>query len=340
MTRIRLSICIATFNRADFIGETLKSILGQVTDEVEVVVVDGASTDRTPEVMSRFSEGNPRLRYVRLDQNGGVDRDYDHSVQFAAGEFCWLMTDDDLLLPGAIQEVLDAITGSVSLVVVNAEIRDSRLREILEPKRMSIPGNRLYLPGEFESFFRDTADYLSFIGGVVIRRDLWLSRNRERYYGSLFIHVGVIFQAIPTEPVLVLSLPLIAIRYGNAMWTPRSFEIWALNWPELVWSFDHFSPDSRSAVVSAKPWRQLWFLLLMRGRGAYSRAEYQRWILPRARSQREKLLPAIIAVVPGLPLNFFLFLAHRIFYRRSLVPQLDLRNSRFAAWWPSRRLKR
>ena len=51
MTSPLLSICIATHNRADYIGETLDSIIPQLTDEVEIVVVDGASTDATRTVM-------------------------------------------------------------------------------------------------------------------------------------------------------------------------------------------------------------------------------------------------------------------------------------------------
>jgi abequosyltransferase len=46
-----LSICIATLNRARFLKETLARILGQASDEVEVVIVDGASSDGTEEVV-------------------------------------------------------------------------------------------------------------------------------------------------------------------------------------------------------------------------------------------------------------------------------------------------
>ena len=54
-----LSICIATYNRADFIGETLDSIIRQLTDEVEIVVVDGASTDATRTEMSAMPPAAP-----------------------------------------------------------------------------------------------------------------------------------------------------------------------------------------------------------------------------------------------------------------------------------------
>ena len=80
---IRLSICIATLNRGAFIGETLESIIRQATDEVEIVVVDGASTDNTEEVVRGFQQRWPRLNYLRLPEKGGVDRDYDRAVALA-----------------------------------------------------------------------------------------------------------------------------------------------------------------------------------------------------------------------------------------------------------------
>ena len=49
-----LSICIATLNRGNFIGETLDSILSQITPEIEIVIIDGASTDNTEEVINKL----------------------------------------------------------------------------------------------------------------------------------------------------------------------------------------------------------------------------------------------------------------------------------------------
>ena len=50
----RLSICIATLNRGAFIGETLDTIVPQLRDDVELVIVDGASKDNTGEVVGRY----------------------------------------------------------------------------------------------------------------------------------------------------------------------------------------------------------------------------------------------------------------------------------------------
>ena len=72
MSAPRLSICIATLNRGAFIGETLESIVSQAANEVEIVVVDGASTDNTEDIVRSYAARFPRLRYLRLENKGGV----------------------------------------------------------------------------------------------------------------------------------------------------------------------------------------------------------------------------------------------------------------------------
>src|SRR5688572_20142525 len=100
--RLLLSICITTFNRSKFIGATLESILTQTPECCEVVVLDGGSTDGTKQIISEYARRFDRLRYIRNDVNGGYDRDCNQVVELACGKYCWLMTDDDLLKPGAV----------------------------------------------------------------------------------------------------------------------------------------------------------------------------------------------------------------------------------------------
>src|ERR1700733_7939997 len=98
---IKLSICIPTYNRAAFIGKTLESILSQVNESIEIVVMDGASTDDTSEVVASYQSRFKNLVYYRGSTNLGVDRDMATSVELARGAYCWLMSSDDLVKPGA-----------------------------------------------------------------------------------------------------------------------------------------------------------------------------------------------------------------------------------------------
>jgi len=272
-----LSICIATYNRANYIAETLESIIPQLDDDVELLVVDGASTDNTEAVVQKYAQKESRIRYIRLSAKGGVDQDYDKSVELASGEFCWLFTDDDLIKSGAIAAVKAAIKDGNDLVVVNAEVRDRKLSAILERRRIVMQENKSYAQNNIEQLFIDVLHYLSFIGAVVIRRSIWLSRDRESYFGTEFVHVGVIFQKPLSEPALIIAEPYIAIRSGNAQWSPRSFEIWMFKWPKLVWSFNHISHEAKHFICSKEPWRNLKTLMGQRSIGSYNIQSYHQY---------------------------------------------------------------
>ena len=122
-----------TYNRADFIGATLESIISQASDEVEIVILDGGSSDNTEEVITAYQKKFSRIRYYRQDFKGGLDRDLSTAIEKAKGEYCWLMPDDDLLKQGAIKTVLDEINKkSYSLIIINSEVRNKDLSEILK----------------------------------------------------------------------------------------------------------------------------------------------------------------------------------------------------------------
>nr|MDP2190431.1 glycosyltransferase family 2 protein [Rhodoferax sp.] len=304
MAAPKLSICIATYNRAEFIGETLGSILSQMGPGVELVVVDGASPDYTPKVMAEYTLRYPALRYYRETENSGIDGDYDKAIGYATGEYCWLMTDDDLLRPGAVRRVLDKLDGVYDLVVVNAEIRNVDFSRVLDEKLIKLEFDKEYRAGDEESLFLEATQGLSFIGCVVIRRDVWLARDRRSYFGSLFVHVGVIFQHLPITHAALIAEPLITIRYGNAMWTPRGLEIWIVKWPELVWSFVDFSDKAKSAVCPRGGWHLFKRLVFYRATGAYSTKEYNE-ILCAKISGLTRIASKFVAVVPVVLAGFF-----------------------------------
>lgn len=303
MTHTNLSICIATYNRGGFISETLDSILVQIESGIEIVVVDGASPDNTPEVMARYVSRHPEVRYFREPENSGVDADFDKAVGYAKGDYCWLMTDDDLLRTGAIKKLLHALGGDNELIIVNSEVRNMDLSVVYASQSLVFDVDRVYGATDREAFFSDTASYLSFIGCVVIRRECWASRNRSDYYGTLFIHVGVIFQNPPIANVRVIAEPLINIRYGNAMWTPRTFEIWMFKWPKLIWSFPDFSDTVKRKVCRREPWRSAKALFHNRALGAYSVTEF-RSFCPSNMGKVERAIAYTLSVFPALLANF------------------------------------
>ena len=315
-------------NRDLYLRDTLEGIAKQATPDTEVVIVDGGSTDETAVVVESF-RNRICLVYRRQAAPGGVDKDFDAAVSLASGAYCWLMSDDDELRPGALARVRSLLSsGKLSLVVVNASICNEDFSAVLNDRFVIAQEDRHYEVGEDERLFIDTGNYLTFIGCVVIRRALWLERQREPYFGSLFIHVGIIFQAPLPAPAVLVAEPLVGIRYGNAQWSARAFEIWMFKWPALVWSF-RFSDAAKSAVCRRDPWARPQTLLLHRAKGSYTLSHYRKWLRTLMPSMLQRILARFIAVAPIMLVNVAVSLALKIFVPGSGVALTDLRNSRY-----------
>ena len=118
-----LSLCITTYNRAGWLRHSLFAAL-QVTaalaDIVEVLVVDNASTDETADVV-RSHIDSPNLRYVRNAANVGMLGNLKVTANEARGEYVWVIGDDDIPIPGAVERILWAIAtlGDVPLIYLN-----------------------------------------------------------------------------------------------------------------------------------------------------------------------------------------------------------------------------
>jgi abequosyltransferase len=313
MTKPRLSICIATYNRADYIGETLESIIPQLTDEVEIVVVDGASTDDTGIVVGRYAEACRQIRYILLPAKGGFDQDFCKAVEFAKGEYCWLFCDDDLLKPGAINTVLNEAGKGFSLIVVNAQVMNHDLLKIVATKSLKIKANEIYGELNLEQLFQRVISYMSFIGCVVIHRDLWLQREKKRYFGTEFVHVGVIFQAPLPSPAFVIAEPYIIIRWGNAQWKPRSFEIWMHKWPKLLSSFTNISEQVRQPYQKTHSWLKLKTIIILRSNKEYTIKEYKKWLAAEDSALWWRMITLIIALVPSGIMKFARLLHTKLF---------------------------
>jgi hypothetical protein len=156
---------------------------------------------------------------------------------------------------------------------------------------------------------------------------LWLAREKAEYFGTFFVHIGVIFQSALPGSTLVIAEPLISIRYGNATWSARSFEIWMFKFPRIIWSFPHFSDASKRRVYPKEPWKKWGRLLRYRASGHYRLQEYKDLVKPMTHSPLHRLLALTIARTPGVAVNLFVVIA-AAFYGKNIL-MIDLKDSPF-----------
>jgi glycosyltransferase involved in cell wall biosynthesis len=111
-----VTIGIPSYECADYVGEAVASALGQDFIDLEVLVIDDASSDRTIEVLRNFDD--PRLRVLVNERNLGAAANWNRVLDETRGRYLKMMGSDDVLLPGSVRAqvaVLEADAG-VSLV--------------------------------------------------------------------------------------------------------------------------------------------------------------------------------------------------------------------------------
>ncbi len=301
----RLSICIASYNRASFLAETIDSFIEEMTSNVELVFIDGASTDNTKEIINEYQKKYSNINYVQLPEKGGVDKDFDIAVQHAKGDYCWLICDDDPLEKGSINTVLSEIKNEkYSLLIANASILDVTAKRTLNPQAFTLKSDLKLEGQDLDGLVKCLGNHLTYIGCIIINRQLWLARNREEFYGYEFIHFAVIFQKPLPDPILVMAQPLIKIRYGNAQWTERALHIWSKKWPELVWSTQVLSEESKKKLSRLKPLKSFKFLLLHRAKNNISFEKLK--MINKINGTFAMLTSFLFCLIPNKLLRFFL----------------------------------
>ncbi len=101
-----VSVLIPTFDYGCFLDEAVASALAQTVTDIEVVIVDNASGDNTPEVAWTHALADRRVRYVRNPTNIGGLANWDRALALARGEYVKYLFADDVLVPHAIETLL------------------------------------------------------------------------------------------------------------------------------------------------------------------------------------------------------------------------------------------
>ena len=114
-----LSVCMAAYQGESSIGLQLRSILPQLSDEDEIIVVDDASTDATCEEVAALRDS--RVVLIRNPENQGVLRTFETALSRSSGRIVFLSDQDDLWLPQKVETVLEAFANDPALMLVTSD---------------------------------------------------------------------------------------------------------------------------------------------------------------------------------------------------------------------------
>lgn len=221
---VLLSICIPTYNRAQFLAQAIESIIADATDEIEIIISDNASTDNTADLVLAYKQEFSRITYFCWKENMGADLNFLKSVELATGNYCWILGSDDAIAPGSIRFILDEIKRGYDIYLFNRLECNLKLEPV---------GTRYWLgPHHEDQEFNlakkeDLCAYLSsatslgaifsYISSSVFRRNKWNNTIcKDEFIGSAYSHVYMLLSFIQQECKLkYIRTPLVMCRMGN-----------------------------------------------------------------------------------------------------------------------------
>ena len=110
MSNPRVSVVIPTFNRSRLLLRAVQSVLAQTYGDLELIVSDDASPDDTLERLREIPD--PRLKVFANAQRLGIVGNHEHGLRQATGEFVIYLGDDDLMLPTALERLVEPLARS------------------------------------------------------------------------------------------------------------------------------------------------------------------------------------------------------------------------------------
>jgi hypothetical protein len=114
-----VSIGIPVFNGENFLEDAIRSVLAQSFADLELIIADNASTDRTEQIGRDFAASDRRVRYLRNARNLGAAPNYNLVWQHGRGSLFKWLAHDDRILPGFVAATVKALDAQPDAVLAN-----------------------------------------------------------------------------------------------------------------------------------------------------------------------------------------------------------------------------
>ena len=229
---ISISVLVANFNHAKFIGRALQALVDQTRAPDEVIVVDDCSTDNSIAVIESFRHLLPGFRLIQNPENLGADRTFNRALFEARSSYVSLCSADDWLQPSCLERLVMAadmfdrprLCLSRFVQFIEAEnrfIHHGRESEIGHWYLGDAAAPRFYSPDGVREILRCGYTWLSLNGSLIARdslREIGGYDPNLRWHADWFAVFTLAFRygfAIVPEPLSVFRLS--AGNYSRAM---------------------------------------------------------------------------------------------------------------------------
>jgi glycosyltransferase involved in cell wall biosynthesis len=246
MQEPKISICIPVFNGANTIAETIESALAQTFTDYELVIVDNASTDATPDIVRRFNDS--RIKYYRNDINCTCGKNLNMCRKHAKSDLLFYICADDIMDMDALKKVYEAFMLSPDIGVV---VRPYYWFEnnFLKPLRATKQFVVTHVVSFHDSYdkIRDVIALADQISGITFRKKYMV----EDFSSDLFIEMAsMVLPMLKRCKAVILQDNIIAVRVSSSgcMYASTYKKSPIMVWYKLI--FDTFD-DSKLTQLKA-----------------------------------------------------------------------------------------
>lgn len=185
-----LTIAIPTYNGKETISQMLDVLLPQVDSRVEVLISDNCSDQESSDIIKQYLLKNPYIEYVRNTKNIGADANFLQCLKKARGKYVLLLSDDDVLVEGALSRILSFLENSEEMSLVylgtsNFYVRYKKIDDCVAPT--PIPQENLSTVDKI-MFMKSAKHYWGFVSSfIVLKSKFDVIENPEKYYGTYWL---------------------------------------------------------------------------------------------------------------------------------------------------------
>lgn len=227
-----LSICIPTFNRANYLADCLVGITKQFKDKeiakvTEVVISNNASRDNTEKVVRGFQQRYKNIRYFKNKKNIGGDKNIIKAASYARGDYIWFFGDDDMYYPDSLREVLNVIKKShPDAMICNLNLFSTSGDKVIEKNLLNLDSDVLVKTKKElfrfleTKFFLPIEWYMTCMSCIIVSRKIFRANIKDILKThdpskNAFLHAGIIYYNRNDYRVYMIQKPLVKYRAFN-----------------------------------------------------------------------------------------------------------------------------
>lgn len=235
----KISVCIPSFNGADFLRQAVESVLDQNSQSYEIVIVDNASVDQTVNIVEDLlKKGISCIRFYQNSHNIGLAGNLNKCLEYAQGEYIKFLCVDDVLLPGSLEIMSAALDNHQSVkLVCGGRVYINKINEKLDFKRYA--SKRLVVSGhKVISRCLFGKCYIGEPSAVMFRKKDLKGYFREDL--PQLMDMEMWFQLLEKGELLSIESPLCSIRLHSEQMTYKNIRSGSLL-DDNVKIFDSYS---------------------------------------------------------------------------------------------------